>query len=116
MPDQRFLDFDEEFRGYVYLISLALMQFCSLKLLILCFSTSQRSKNHLVYCNLACDFLGPVFYGLGEGFRWYILDFTCLDAIMFAKIAQTLFQHFLGKRKTFGLLKSETSLPRISDL
>ena len=23
----------------------------------------------LVYCNLACDFLGPVFSGLGEGFR-----------------------------------------------
>ena len=45
-----------------------------------------------------------------------ILDFTCLDAIMFAKVAQTLFQHFLGKWKTFGLLKSETSLPRISDL
>ena len=65
--DQRFLDFGEEFRGY--LISLALMQFCSLKSLILCFSTSQRSENHLVYCNLACDFLGPVFSGLGEGFR-----------------------------------------------
>jgi len=44
-----------------------------------------------------------------------ILAFTCLDAIMFAKVAQTLFQHFLGKRKTFGLLKSETYLSRISD-
>ena len=69
--DQRFLDFGEEFRGY--LISLALMQFCSLKSLILCFSTSQRSENHLVYCNLACDFLGPVFSGLGEGFHWYLI-------------------------------------------
>ena len=40
------------------------------------------------------------------------------NAFMFAKVAQTLFQHFLGKQKLFGLLKSETCLPWpwISDL
>ena len=164
--DKCFLDFGEGFRGY--LISRILMQLCSLELLILCFSTAKGSENRWVHLNLAYICLGPAFSGLWWRISWIlnftcldailftkvahtlfqhisekrkplsllqsglwfprtsifwtwwrislILDCTCLDAIMFAKVPQTLFQHFLGKRKTFGLLKSETSLPRISDL
>ena len=43
-----------------------------------------------------------------------MLNFTCRDGVMFAKEAQTLFQHKLGKQKTFGLLKSEEYLSRIN--
>ena len=46
-----------------------------------------------------------------------MLNFTCRDGVLFAKEAQTLFQHKLGKRKTFGLiilLQSEEYLPRIN--
>ena len=43
-----------------------------------------------------------------------MLNFTCRDEVLFAKEAQTLFQHKLGKRKTFGLLQSEEYLPRIN--
>ena len=34
-------------------ISLGLMEFCSLELLVLCFSTAKGSENHWVYLNLA---------------------------------------------------------------
>ena len=50
-------------------------------------------------------------YFLDFGKNFVILDFTSLGAIMFAKLAQTLFQHFSGKQKPFGLLKSEMYLP-----
>ena len=43
-----------------------------------------------------------------------MLNFTCRDGVLFAKEAQTLFQHKLRKRKTFGLLQSEEYLPRIN--
>ena len=43
-----------------------------------------------------------------------MLNFSCRDGVLFAKEAQTLFQHKLGKRKTFGLLQSEEYLPRIN--
>jgi len=43
-----------------------------------------------------------------------MLNFTCRVGVLFAKEAQTLFQHKLGKRKTFGLLQSEEYLPRIN--
>ena len=43
-----------------------------------------------------------------------MLNFTCRVGVLFAKEAQTLFQHKLGKRKTFGLLQSKDYLPRIS--
>jgi hypothetical protein len=43
-----------------------------------------------------------------------MLNFTCRDGVLFAKEAQTLFQHKLGKRKTFGSLQSEEYLPRIN--
>ena len=36
-----------------------------------------------------------------------MLNLTCHDGVLFAKEAQTLFQHKLWKRKTFGLLQSE---------
>ena len=84
------------------------------------FKSQNRPKN--CYCGKPLSLLqsGLWFPRTSIFWTWWrislILDFTCLDAIMFAKVAQTLFQHFLGKRKTFGLLKSETSLPRISDL
>ena len=41
-------------------------------------------------------------------------EFTCRDGVLFANEAQTLFQHKLGKQKTFGLLQSEEYLPRIN--
>ena len=41
-------------------------------------------------------------------------NFTCCDGVLFSKEAQTLFQHKLGKQKTFGLLQSEKHLPRIN--
>ena len=46
----------------------------------------------------------------------WILDFTSLGANMFAKVAQTLFQHFSGKGKPFGLLQLcfDLYLPRVS--
>ena len=44
-----------------------------------------------------------------------MLNFTCRVGVLFAKEAQTLVQHKLGKRKTFGLLQSEEYLPRIND-
>ena len=54
----------------------------------------------------------------GEGFRVCIimLNFTCCAGVLFAKEAQTLFQHKLaiGKRKTFGLLQFEEYLPRVN--
>jgi len=43
-----------------------------------------------------------------------MLNFTCRVGVLFAKEAQTLFQHKLGKRKTFGLLQSEEYVPRIN--
>ena len=45
-----------------------------------------------------------------------MLNFTCCDGVLFAiaKETQTLFQHKLGKQKTFGLLQSEEYLPRIN--
>ena len=43
-----------------------------------------------------------------------MLNFTSRDRVLFAKEAQTLFQHKLGKRKTIGLLQSEEYLPRIN--
>ena len=45
-----------------------------------------------------------------------MLNFTCHDhdGVLFAKEAQTLFQHKLGKRKTFLLSQSEKYLPRIN--
>ena len=74
------------------------MHFCVPKYLILCFSTSQRSENRLVYWDLVCICLGPMFSGL-----WWrmllILDFTCLVSIKFAKLAQT-FSALLSKAKT----------------
>ena len=88
------------------------MHFCLPKYLILCFSTSQRSKNRLVYWDLVCICLGPMFSGL-----WWrmllILDFTCLVSIKFTKVPQT-FPHFSVKQKLFGLLQFETFLPWIS--
>ena len=43
-----------------------------------------------------------------------MLNFTCRVGVLFAKEAQTLFQHKLGKRKIFGSLQSEEYLPRIN--
>ena len=53
-----------------------------------------------------------IFWTLGR-ISW-ILDFTSLGATMFATVAQTLFQHFSDKRKTFGLLCFDSYLPRVS--
>ena len=53
-----------------------------------------------------------IFWTLGR-ISW-ILDFTSLGATMFAKLAQTLFQHFSEKRKPFGLLCFDSFLPRVS--
>ena len=91
------------------------MQLCSLELLILCFSTVKGSENRWVHLNLAYICLGPAFSGLlPMGRISWILNFISFGATMFAKVAQTLFQHFSEKRKMFGLLCFDSYLPRVS--
>ena len=80
------------------------MQLCSLELLILCFSTAKECENRWVHLNLACICLGPAFSGLWWRILW-ILNFTCLDAILFIKVAHTLLQHISEKRKPLSLLQ-----------
>ena len=53
-----------------------------------------------------------IFWALGR-ISW-TLDFTSLGATMFAKVAQTLFQHFSEKQQTFGLLCFDSYLPWVS--
>ena len=89
------------------------MQLCSLELLILCFSTAKGSENRWVHLNLAYICLGPAFSGLWWRISW-ILNFTCLDAILFTKVAHTLFQHISEKRKPLSLLQSGLWFPRTS--
>ena len=55
-----------------------------------------------------------IFWTLGR-ILW-ILDFASLGAIMFAKLGQTLFQHFSWRQKPFGLFCFDSYLPRISGL
>ena len=91
------------------------MKFNSLKLLRLRFSirTYQASGFCLFFFNYD-EYLPrtSIFWYLGR--ISLILDFTSLGATMFAKVAQTLFQHFSEKLKTFGLLCFDLYLPRVS--
>ena len=92
------------------------MKFNSLKLLRLRFSIYQASSCRFVYIFKYDEYLPrtSIFWTLGR-ISW-ILHFTSLGATMFAKVAQTLFQHFSQKRKTFGLLHKcfDSYLPRVS--
>ena len=77
------------------------MKFNLLKMLRLRFSTYQASCCSLVYKFKYDEYLpriiASIFWTLGR-ISW-ILDFTRLGATMFAKVAQTLFQHFSEKQK-----------------
>ena len=42
-----------------------------------------------------------------------MLDFTCLDAVMFVKVARTLFDHSMWKQKHCVLLELNTYFPLI---
>ena len=48
----------------------------------------------------------------GEGFRVCLISLVVMELCSLKKL--TLFQHKLGKQKTFGLLQSEEYLPRIN--
>ena len=55
-----------------------------------------------------------LFVNVGTKHFYSVLNFTCRDGVLFGKEAQTLFQHKLGKQKTFILSLSEKYLPRIN--
>ena len=64
---------------HVCLISLVVMEFCSLKKLRLCFSTDQGSENPLVYRNLTVFGSDQYFSGLGEGFIGLLISLVLME-------------------------------------
>ena len=90
------------------------MKFNSLKLLAQT-SIQYRSGKRLPLGLFNYDEYLPrtsIFWTLGR-ISW-ILNFTCLDAILFTKVAHTLFQHISEKRKPLSLLQSGLWFPRTS--